>query len=92
MKIQARIETGDGPRVMELSGRNAWALVRLAEAGKRGVTPLECPALRWSAYVHSLRGRGINIDTELEQHEGPFAGRHARYRLAQAVEIVEVLQ
>jgi hypothetical protein len=87
MKIHVKIESGDGLRTLELTGRQAWALVKLAEAGKRGVTPLEAPALRWSSYVHRIRQRGIHIDTHLEAHGGAFAGRHARYVLATDVEI-----
>ena len=42
---------------------------------------LECPALRWSSYIFTLRSYGIPIETEIEAHDGEYAGRHARYRL-----------
>jgi len=60
-------------------GREAWALQRLLEAGKRGCTPIEQPAPRWSAYIHKLRGRGVPIETIHESHGGAFAGTHGRY-------------
>lgn len=87
MKIHVKIETGDGPRTLELRGRAAWALCELKAAGRRGVTVLERPAPRWSSYVHKLRGHGIHVDTEIERHGGPFPGNHGRYRLATDVEI-----
>ena len=59
----------------------AWALLELSAAGKRGLTVIERPAMRWAAYVHSLRRMGFSIETELEPHGGDFAGHHARYRL-----------
>lgn len=90
MKIQARIEDGERPRVVEVRGRMAWTLARLAEAGVRGVTSLEEPAPRLAAYVHRLRQQGFPIDTELEDHGGPFPGRHARYRLACDMTVREV--
>ncbi|MGJ8609502.1 MAG: winged helix domain-containing protein [Octadecabacter sp.] len=41
--------------------------------------------MRLAAYIHSLREMGFTIDTELEQHDGPYAGHHARYRLRSIV-------
>ena len=81
MKIRATIETEDGPKTIELSGRLGWTLAHLIDAGPRGITPLEAPALRWSSYVHKLRERGVPIETELEEHGGAYCGRHARYRM-----------
>lgn len=66
---------------MTTSGREAWALRQLAEAGARGVTPLERPAPRWSAYVHTLRASGVPIATLREKHGGEFSGTHGRYVL-----------
>jgi len=69
-------------RTIELSGRNAWTLAKLIDAGKRGCTAISDPAPRWSGYVHKLRHRyGLDIETVHESHDGPFAGRHARYVL-----------
>ena len=75
-------------RPIVLVGREAWALAELAKAGSRGVTPLDNPAPRWSAYIHTLRHEhGFPIHTEYEQHFGPYAGNHARYRILCSVEI-----
>ncbi len=73
---------------MELVGRDAWALQMLIRAGERGVTPIEVPGPRWSAYVYKLRKRGILIETLDEEHGGPFPGRHARYLLHSQVTIL----
>ena len=40
------------------------------------------PAMRLSAYVHSLRKLGFEITTQREPHGGDYPGYHARYRLA----------
>lgn len=71
------------------TGRNAWALIELYRAGKHGVTPVDVPGPRWSAYVHNLRGMGLTIETVHENHGGPFPGSHARYVLHSEVSIVE---
>jgi len=67
--------------VLGYSGRIAWALRALIAAGERGCTPIDTPGPRWSAYVHELRGDGIDIETIHERHAGPYPGRHARYVL-----------
>lgn len=82
MKIHVTLYSSEQPRTFELQGRLGWAMMQLAEAGPRGVTTIERPAPRLSAYVHSLRKRGIPIETEIEAHDGIYAGQHARYRLA----------
>lgn len=66
---------------IEVVGRDEWALLTLAEAGPKGCTPIEAPGPRWSGYVHNLRRMGVNIETRMECHKGPFPGRHARYIL-----------
>ncbi len=81
MRIQAQLPGGERPRTFELKGRLGWTMYQLAQAGPRGVTPLECPALRWSGYIFDLRKMGIPIETEMEEHAGAYRGRHARYRL-----------
>jgi len=78
-------ETGE-PFTIEAKGREAWALDRLRWAGPKGCTPITQPAPRWAAYVHSLRGRGVPIETRTEPHGGEFAGHHARYILRAAVQ------
>ncbi|WP_412098986.1 hypothetical protein [Defluviimonas sp. D31] len=88
MKVNVTLSGGDGPRTFRLCGRLGWTLYQLFKAGQRGVTPLECPALRWSSYVHKLRQKGVPIDTEMEEHSGAYSGRHARYRLACDVSLI----
>lgn len=82
MRLHVTLKGGDCPRTLELKGRPAWMLVELVKAGSHGVTAIERPAPRISAYVHTLRGLGFIIDTEMEPHGGIYSGSHARYRLA----------
>jgi hypothetical protein len=88
LKICAQVGGLDGP-VVELVGRDAWALRMLIRAGERGVTPIEVPGPRWSAYVYKLHKRGILIETLDDEHGGPFPGRHARYVLHSQVTILD---
>jgi hypothetical protein len=83
--IRVRV-AGGAP--IALKGRDAWALLQLVTAGERGLTAIERPAPRWSAYVHKLRKAGVPVETINEAHGGPFAGNHARYRLVVRVEFV----
>ncbi|MCB1347228.1 MAG: hypothetical protein KDK11_00745 [Maritimibacter sp.] len=64
-----------------VSGRVRWALDQLRAAGETGCTPITKPAPRWSAYVHSLRLLGVDIETIHEAHGGEFSGTHGRYVL-----------
>lgn len=73
------------PVTVTLVGRVLWALERLVHAGPRGCTPISEPAPRWAAYVHTLRGLGVPIETINEEHEGDFPGTHARYVLRATV-------
>lgn len=77
------IRHGDGTeRTILLTGRDAWALCELIAAGRKGCTPIDNPAPRWSAYIHHLRHEhGLDIETITERHGGPFPGNHARYVL-----------
>ena len=86
MKIQVTL-LSEPPRTFELDGRLGWAMAQLSMAGGQGVATIDRPAPRWSAYVHKLRQRGIQIDTEMEPHHGSYPGQHARYRLACDVQI-----
>lgn len=85
--VPAEVINPDGSRrPIRPAGRDAWALLELCRAGPKGVTPLERPAPRWSAYVHKLRRDwGIDIATLDEPHDGPFPGRHGRYVLRSQV-------
>ncbi|RMF11365.1 MAG: hypothetical protein D6763_03260 [Alphaproteobacteria bacterium] len=76
-----------GETRLTATGRNAWALMELYRAGKRGCTPIDNPGPRWSAYVHNLRRMGVNIATVHEAHKGPFPGTHARYVLESPIRI-----
>ena len=77
---------GDGSaRIVELVGRDAWALTELIHAGDSGCTPIDHPGPRWSAYVFKLRRHGLDIQTITEAHGGPFKGSHARYILRTTV-------
>lgn len=78
---------GDGPVTALMGGRMLWALRALMAAGPNGVTPIERPAPRWSAYVHKLRRMGLVIETIPEEHGGPFPGTHGRYVLRTVVAI-----
>jgi hypothetical protein len=82
--ITARIGSLEGRRV-KLHGRDAWALLQLVVAGLTGVTPVERPAPRWSAYIHNLREAGFSISTIREPHTGEYPGYHGRYVLNDVV-------
>jgi len=75
-----------GPAI-NVSGRNAWALLSLDKAGAKGVTPLTIPAPHGSAYVHNLRRMGFKIQTITEPHGGPFPGTHSRYVLRDIIAV-----
>ena len=78
----AIIHNDDGTvRRIAVLGREAWALLNLVEAGVSGCTPITTPGPRWSDYVFKLRRDGIVVETEHEEHGGPFKGSHARYKL-----------
>lgn len=85
LRLITKIEP-DGA-VQEVIGRDAWALKNLIAAGKRGCTPITYPGPRWSAYVFNLRKMGFIVETIHDNHEGPFAGTHARYVLHSVVTI-----
>lgn len=87
-QIRAQISGEDGP-IVTVVGRAAWALERLIAAGSNGLTPISEPGPRWSDYIHKLRRAGVYITTQDEPHTGEFAGRHARYRLAVPVRILD---
>lgn len=87
-KVTVRVERLDHESsVVELHGREAWAIAELAQAGPSGVTPIDRPGPRWSEYVRRLRGRGFAITTHYERHDGPFPGNHGRYVLTTPVRI-----
>jgi hypothetical protein len=79
------LQEGDAQQVLELKGREEWALSHLLAAGDLGCTPIDTPGPRWSDYVFKLRRRGIYIATIAEAHGGPYQGHHARYVLRSKV-------
>lgn len=87
--ITVEIPTGDGPVRHVFVGRVAWCLMALIVAGAKGVTPIERPAPRWSAYVFSLRRAGIAIETIHEGHLGAFPGHHGRYVLRTPLRVID---
>ena len=90
MQINATLMGGERPRSFILSGRVGQTLKHLFDVGPAGLTPLDMPASRLSAYVHSLRKLGFEITTEREEHGGDYPGHHARYRLESPVTLSEV--
>jgi hypothetical protein len=74
------------------NGRHAWALARLVAAGEKGCTPIDHPGPRWSHYVFMLRREGLAIETVDERHGGLYPGRHARYVLRSALEVLQTVE
>lgn len=72
-----------------VTGRDAWALQQLLQAGDSGCTPIDNPGPRWSGYVYNLRKLGLAIETIHESHGAPFPGTHARYVLRSQVDLLE---
>jgi hypothetical protein len=66
------------------------ALAALIAAGDKGATPIDHPGPRWPHYLHVLRREGLAIETVEERDGPPFPGRHARYVLRSAVEVVSI--
>lgn len=80
------------PKTYEVEGRGAETLLCLVQAGNTGITALEVNswAYRLASYVYDLRYLyKLDIQTLMEPHAG---GKHARYRLVSAVEIIRVEQ
>jgi hypothetical protein len=76
------VHEGENVRTIVPSGRDAWALSQLIEAGADGCAPITHVGPRWSHYVWKLRTvYGLAIESVEEQHGGEFSGRHVRYVL-----------
>lgn len=71
-----------------VTGRVAWMLLVLLQAGAKGFATYERPAPRASDYVFRLRGQGIHVETVDEPHAGAFSGTHARYILRDQVTVL----
>jgi hypothetical protein len=91
LKITARVMPDGIP--FTATGQEARTLRLLIERDVRGLAAWDVPSgppWRLAAYVADLRHKfGLSIITEWEAHAG---GRHARYRLAVAVEIIAVTE
>jgi hypothetical protein len=86
-KVLAKVA---GETTIRCTGREALTLLTLVERGSNGVSGLDFPggpAYRLGAYVFDLRGMGVGIKTEMEEHG---IGHHGRYHLTTEVEIVAV--
>jgi hypothetical protein len=93
MRTRFALHGADGAmQILELAGREEWALSHLLAAGDVGCTPISHPGPRWSDYIFKLRRRGLDIATLTEPHDGPFAGHHGRYILRSKVERLAELQ
>jgi hypothetical protein len=87
-KIRVRLASGG---TASFEGRLAWAMRKLMDAGRAGLTTADLPAgVRWSAYVRKLRLAGVDVRMDREKHSGEFSGLHGRYYLGSpVVEIIE---
>ncbi len=84
--------TGGEPFTISVKGRVRWMLESLITAGAKGCTPIDNPGPRFSAYVHSLRQSGVEIETIHEPHGGEFSGHHGRYVLRSRVRPVGMVE
>jgi hypothetical protein len=92
-KLTARIRLGEGEAAIEkeLFGRIAWTIIKLHDAGERGVSSLDEIGPRLGNYVWVLRHReGIAIESIDERHGGDFPGCHSRYRLLSPIRLLEI--
>jgi hypothetical protein len=88
--VSFHVYEGETVRTITPPGRVAWALGELIAAAGRGITSLENPAPRLAAYIHKAkRVYGLNIESITEMHDGPYPGKHARYRLHTRVEFAD---
>jgi len=87
------VEADGSTRTFGTCGRFAQMLRALIEAGESGVTSLTLSqswAVRVSHYVFRLRrDHNLLIETQREEHGGPFEGHHGRYVLRSRVRVIE---
>jgi hypothetical protein len=58
MTSRFAFHSSDGSlRILELAGREEWALSHLVSAGDTGCTSISHPGPRWSDYVFKLRSK-----------------------------------
>jgi hypothetical protein len=89
--VELLVQRTDTGETLRLKGREALTLAHLIGAGETGIIPLDRPAPRWSAYVHTLRKRGLDISTVDEPHAGPYSGTHGRYILHTSLEVLKTV-
>ncbi len=89
--VELLVQRTDTGETLRLKGREAWTLAHLIGAGETGIIPLDRPAPRWSAYVHTLRKRGLDSSTVDEPHAGPYSGTHGRYVLRTPLEVLKTV-
>lgn len=77
------------PFELEASGRQAWMLNQLIEAGEEGFTAKDAPGARVSDYIRRLRLEGVPIETVRQKHGGAFPGIHGVYVLQAEVTKVD---
>jgi hypothetical protein len=89
-RIAFNVYEGETVRTIVPPGRVGWALGELIAAGGTGITSMENPAPRLAAYIHKAKHVfGISIESLTETHDGPYPGKHARYRLLSRVEFAD---
>jgi hypothetical protein len=85
------VKTPDGSTfVIVVSSLVRWARDQLRKVGTKGCTPLNNPTPRMAAYVHSLRGTGVEIETITKPHEGDFPEHHARNLMRSGVSLGQI--
>ena len=89
--VELHVQRTDTDETLTLKGREAWTLACLIEVGESGLTPIERPAPRLSAYVHTLRKRCLVIETVDERHAGPYPGAHGRYILRTPLTVLKAV-
>jgi hypothetical protein len=85
-----KVQRYDNGETLSFVGRAAWALAKLATAGRNGCTPIDHPGPRWSHYTWLLRKAGLDVETIHEGHGGPYTGHHARYVLKTALHVLAI--
>ena len=90
-KLTLRFRIAGSDITHTVRGQEARSLAALVAAGSAGITALEVStwALRLAHYCYKLKKLGLTIDCEREPHGGIAPGKHGRYRLKTAVEIIE---
>lgn len=85
-------EADGARRLIGTCGRFAQTLRALIAAGPAGITSMTVAqtwGLRLSHYIWRLRhDHRLSIETQREEHDGPFEGAHGRYVLLDRVRVL----